>query len=105
MGTRLTATIHDELLELTLRLTAEYQDVPAGSVMRCVSRALLRARLSGTPDRDLPAETEWHTRLLLARRAADAPPRPRINGQDRGSAVRPAGQRAAFAVQEMRRAT
>jgi len=40
-----TVEVHDELMSLTLRMVGEYPEFPAGSVMRCVARAVRHARM------------------------------------------------------------
>jgi hypothetical protein len=48
----MTIAVDDDLFVLTIRLTEEYPEIPAGSVMRCVARVLRQARLAGRPARD-----------------------------------------------------
>lgn len=57
--------VDDALVTLTVRLTEEYPALAAGSVMRCVARAALRARLAGVPRDLLPAEAERTARSNL----------------------------------------
>ena len=60
--------IQDELMSLTIRLVEEYPEMPAGSVMRCVARAVRRTVVAGTPGDQVPAEAERAARLALERR-------------------------------------
>jgi hypothetical protein len=60
--------IQDELMSLTMRMVGEYPELPAGSVMRCVARAVLRATMAGTPQPLVAGEAEHAARLALARR-------------------------------------
>jgi hypothetical protein len=60
--------IQDELMSLTIRLVEEYPEMPAGSVMRCVARAVRRAVVAGTPGNQVPAEAERTARYALAGR-------------------------------------
>jgi hypothetical protein len=60
--------IQDELMSLTIRLVEEYPEMPAGSVMRCVARAVRRAVVAGTPGSHVPAEAERRARHALAGR-------------------------------------
>ncbi|QYJ05406.1 hypothetical protein KUV85_06920 [Nocardioides panacisoli] len=57
-----------ELLDGVAQLVEEYDDHPAGVVMRCYSRAVHFARAAGCPPSELPREVERRTRLLLAAR-------------------------------------
>jgi hypothetical protein len=59
-----------QLLELTVRLTAEFPDLPAGSVMRCVARVVRSERRHGVAEDLLPARTEIAARGVLRRRCA-----------------------------------
>lgn len=54
------------LLGRAARLVDELSDVPAGSVLRCFSRAVRLARLAGFSATDLPAEAEARARAMLA---------------------------------------
>jgi hypothetical protein len=68
-------------LELTAvgdRLRAEYPDIPGGSVLRCLSRAIRRLRLVGCPVDRLPVAAEELTREMLRDRG-----QPRLPGQPR----------------------
>jgi len=75
MPNRLTVTVNHQLLEVAERLTAEFDHVPAGSVMRCFARAVQVARRSGCLAVSLPQSAERMTRELLAERAY-----PRLGG-------------------------
>jgi hypothetical protein len=68
--------VDDALVALTVRMTEEYPELAAGSVMRCVARAVLRARLSGVPRDHLTAAAECTARSTLDGRVA-VPARPR----------------------------
>jgi len=68
--------VDDALVALTVRMTEEYPELAAGSVMRCVARAALRARLSGVPADRLTAEAERTARSSLDGRVS-LPVRPR----------------------------
>jgi hypothetical protein len=57
------------LLELTVRLTEEFPDLPAGSVMRCVARVVRSERRHGVPEDLLPSRTEVAARSVLRRRS------------------------------------
>lgn len=50
------------------RLAAEYSDVPSGSVIRCVARAVHRARLDGLPPELVAGAGEAIARQMLALR-------------------------------------
>jgi hypothetical protein len=72
---------HDDLVDLMVRMTEEYPELPAGSVMRCVARAVLRARMTGTPHEHVGVEAERTARLVLAERlVAPVPVRVRRAG-------------------------
>lgn len=60
--------VRDELMSLTLRMVDAYPEYPAGSVMRCVARAVRRAWMVGTPHEQIPARAEHAARRALARR-------------------------------------
>lgn len=86
--------VRQALLDGVARLVAEFEDYPAGVVMRCYSRAVREARLMGHPSPDLPEEVERRTRaMLLARRTpAEAHLRHRVARPDhrgRGAAPLP----------------
>jgi hypothetical protein len=65
--------VHGELMSLTVRMVGEYPQFPAGSVMRCVSRAVRHAVVSGTPPDQIPGDAERAARRVLAGRLV-APP-------------------------------
>lgn len=65
--------VHGELMSLTVRMVGEYPQFPAGSVMRCVARAVRHAMVSGVPFDHIPADAERAARRVLARRLL-APP-------------------------------
>jgi hypothetical protein len=44
----MTIALDDDLFTLTIRLTEEYPEIPAGSVMRCVAR--VRCGMPGWPE-------------------------------------------------------
>jgi hypothetical protein len=54
-----------QLREVADRLAAEFSDVPGGSVLRCLARAVHRARLDGLPDDQIPSAGERIARQLL----------------------------------------
>lgn len=75
-----TVELHDELMSLTLRLVREHPQLPAGSVMRCVARAVRRVMTAGTPREQISARAEHAARRALAGRThspltSDAPGR------------------------------
>ena len=57
-----------QLREVADRLAAEVSDVPDPSVLRCLARAVHRARLDGIPDEQIPSAGERIARQLLIRR-------------------------------------
>lgn len=57
------------LLDRAARLVDELEEHPAGSVLRCFSRAVRLARLAGCPPSMLPDEAERRARTMLAVRA------------------------------------
>ncbi|MGD9959524.1 hypothetical protein [Nocardioides sp.] len=65
--------VHDELMELTIRLVDEFPDFPAGSVMRCVARAARRALSAGVPGHQVSTQTERTARLALTTRLTGVP--------------------------------
>lgn len=71
-------TANDELLALAERLIREYGEVPAGAVLRCLARAVRRARAWGCPAEHLVPTVEASTRWRLAQRLSGdlAPPGP-----------------------------
>ena len=54
-----------QLREVADRLAAEFSDVPDTSVLRCLARAVHRARLDGIPDEQIPSAGERIARQLL----------------------------------------
>jgi hypothetical protein len=62
------------LLNVADRLAAEFDDIAAGSVLRCFSRAVVLARRSGTPVESLPTVAEHAARRMLSRRGPDPVP-------------------------------
>jgi hypothetical protein len=62
--------LHDDVRYLTKRLIDEYLEFPAGSVMRCVARAVRRALMARTPPRQLVTRAEHTAREALASRLA-----------------------------------
>lgn len=82
--------VREQLLTMTERLVAEYAGIlPAGSVMRCVSRCWVQARLAGGPV-DVVDETEATARRRLSAMVpATASPEPDVVLIDRGG-VKPA---------------
>lgn len=60
--------VNSELLDVAQRLATEYDDLTAGSVLRCYARAVRRSARSGCPAERLPAEAERLTRHMLATR-------------------------------------
>lgn len=66
-----------ELLEVADRLVAEFPEVPTGSVLRCLSRAVHLSRALGRPPSALAHEAEDLARRMLRHRdpcEADDPP-------------------------------
>lgn len=74
--------VNQQLVEVAQRLATEYDDITAGSVLRCYARAVRRSARTGcTPD-ELPGEAERLTRVLLSsRRRGGAVSVPRQRGQ------------------------
>lgn len=64
--------LHRSLLETAFQLSREHQALPAGSVLRCFSRAVHRARLQGIDAARLPAEARRIAEASLVERAARA---------------------------------
>lgn len=60
----------DALLDLTVRLSREFPELPAGSVMRCVARVVRSERRHGVPEASLASTSEARARSVLRRRAA-----------------------------------
>lgn len=73
--------VRDDLVALMVRMTEEYPELPAGSVMRCVARAVRRTRMSGVAREHIGVEAERAARRALAQRlVAPAPVRVRRAG-------------------------
>ena len=68
-----TAPVNHELVEVLERLVAEFERLPAGSVMRCFAGAVQVARRSGCPTSSLPQDAERMTRQVLAERGCSRP--------------------------------
>jgi hypothetical protein len=58
--------VNQELLDVAQRLTGEYDDLTAGSVLRCFARAVRRCVRAGCPTESLGREAERLTRHMLA---------------------------------------
>jgi hypothetical protein len=69
--------LDEELRAAADRLTAEFSDTPAGSVLRCFSRAVHAARLDHIPPEQLPAAGEAIARQMLLLRAGPRVPQQR----------------------------
>lgn len=67
MATKL-QRLNTELLELAERLVKEFPELPAGSVLRALSRAVRQEVLAGHDPADLPAAAESLTRRVLSMR-------------------------------------
>jgi hypothetical protein len=78
----------DDLLELMDRLVGEYPRMPAGAVIRCLSREVRRARAWGCPPEHLSTTAEAATRWRLEQRLAGLPVRP-LSPSARGARVAP----------------
>jgi len=63
-----TRSVNEALLVLAEELTAEYVDIPAGSVLRCLARAVRHARLWGCPPEHLDTTAAATARWMLAER-------------------------------------
>jgi hypothetical protein len=61
-------TVNHELLSVAERLTVEYDEFAAGSVLRCFARAVRSTRVAGRPLSSLPQDAELLTRTRLATR-------------------------------------
>ena len=70
---RLTA----ELDEAADRLTAEFDELSPGSVLRCLSRAVYASRRAHVPAAQLASVSEGVARQMLRPRRGTALPRPR----------------------------
>jgi hypothetical protein len=62
----------DEMLGLAQRLIGEYDDLPAGAVLRCIARASRDVRLWGCPPEHLLTTVEAATRWRLEQRVSAA---------------------------------
>jgi hypothetical protein len=54
-----------QLLDVADRLVEDFAEVPAGSVLRCLARAVQMARASGSPPEDLGTRAEEMARQML----------------------------------------
>jgi hypothetical protein len=54
-----------QLRQVADRLLVEFADVPESSVMRCLARAVHRARLDEIPDDQIPSAGERIARQLI----------------------------------------
>ena len=61
--------VNQSLRDAAARLVAERRDLPAGSVLRCFSRAVRDALRAGGAASELATEAEWRARQLLRQRA------------------------------------
>lgn len=59
---------NQELLDVAQQLVAEYDDLPAGSVLRCYARAVRRSARAGCPAHELAREAGVLARHMLANR-------------------------------------
>lgn len=62
-----------DISEVADRLACEYDTIPRGSVLRCVSRAVRRARAEGCPLDRLAERAEKDARAMLDRRGVPLP--------------------------------
>jgi len=75
VGVRLSDT---QLREVADRLAVEFADVPESAVLRCLARAVHRARVDGLPEDQLPPAGERIARqLLILRHRPMVVPHPR----------------------------
>ena len=65
--------MNQSLLDTAAHLVEERNDLPAGSVLRCFSRAVRHVRQSGCPTPQLAAEAERIARALLSLRTVTSP--------------------------------
>lgn len=72
-GSAYAIEVHGELMSLTVRMVGEYPQFPAGSVMRCVARAVRHALVAGVAPDQIPVDAERAARRVLAGRLV-APP-------------------------------
>lgn len=68
-----TRQANQALLDTAARMVDEFDDVPAGRVLRSFSRAVGQLRRDGCPTPRLAAEAEWLTREALAGRSVIEP--------------------------------
>lgn len=68
-----TLAVNKQLLDVAQRLATEYDDITAGSVLRCYARALRRTARAGCSADELPGKAERLTRVLLAGRRRGGP--------------------------------
>jgi hypothetical protein len=73
-GARDAVGVRDDLVSLMVRMTDEYPELPAGSVMRCVARAVRRAWMAGVPREQVAEEAERTARIALTERLVVAGP-------------------------------
>jgi hypothetical protein len=67
--TRTTAIdVNQDLLDVAQQLVGEYDDLTAGSVLRCYARAVRRGARAGCPAHDLAREAGVLARHMLANR-------------------------------------
>jgi hypothetical protein len=64
----LTAIPDTDWRDVADRLAAEFSDIPSGSVLRCVARAVHRARMDGLPPELVAGAGEAIARQMLALR-------------------------------------
>lgn len=57
-----------EMMDLAERMMAEFDDLPAGSVLRSLSRAVVGARAWGCPEQYLASTAEATARCALTER-------------------------------------
>jgi hypothetical protein len=63
--------LNERLLDAADRLIAEFDELPSGSVLRCLSRANVVVRRAGTPVDFVPEAAERTARQLLSVRTGD----------------------------------
>jgi hypothetical protein len=63
---RRSPALHDELMSLTLRMVSEHPQLPAGSVIRCVARAVGKTIRVDTPNEQIVPQVEHTARRDLA---------------------------------------
>ena len=80
------ADLHRRLLDTAHELVAEFDSLPAGTVLRCFYRTTHQARVSRTTDPTaLPLVARRLTRTTLASRLSARAPVRRIAAPDRGT--------------------